>query len=162
MGVASALARIIAAPYIRLASESVEAGKRVKTAYKQLQELKAQEAAPPPIIDADDERAAFDALFAHNKWTDEQLAVQRRAVVRAKWAMLATSWVMLCLMLGIILFFPGVVGVLIGVFGFGLASLICGARMVQCSLFQTQIDLRALINFRAFLGRDDFFHRLFK
>lgn len=162
MGVASALAKIIAAPYIRLASESVEAGKRVKTAYKQLQELKAEKAAAAPLVEAGDERAAFDALFVHNKWTDEQLAAQRRAIVRAKWAMLATSWVMLCLMLGVILFFPGVVGFLIGVFGFGLGAVICGARTVQCALFQAQIDLRALISFRAFLARDDFFHRLFK
>ncbi|WP_342051307.1 MULTISPECIES: hypothetical protein [unclassified Cupriavidus] len=162
MGALGAVAKIIAAPYIRLASESVEAGRRVRTAYEQLQGLKAHETASPLIVDADNERAAFDALFALNKWTDQQLAVQRSAIVRAKWAMLATSWVMVCLMLGVVFFFPGVVGALIGVFGFGLASLICCARMVQCALFQTQIDLRALISFRAFLARDDFFHRLFK
>jgi len=162
MGVFSAVMKIVAAPYIRLASESVDAGKRVKTAYKQLQELKAQEAAAAPLVEANDEQAAFEALYIHNNWTDEELAVQRRAIVRAKWAMLGTSWVMVCLMVGVILFFPTVVGFLIGVFGFGLGALICGVRMIQCAVFQTQIDLRALINFRAFLARDDFFYRLFK
>jgi hypothetical protein len=151
---------VFAAPYIRLASESVQAGKRVKSAYQHLQDLKAQ-AVAAPLIEADGERAAFEALFVHNLWTNEQLCEQRRAVAKAKWAMLATSWSLLCLMLGVILFYPGVVGYLIDVFGFGLGAVICGARMIQCALFQTQIDLRALISFRVFLARDDFFSRLF-
>ncbi|QYY33728.1 hypothetical protein K2O51_31285 (plasmid) [Cupriavidus pinatubonensis] len=160
MGIASSLAKVFATPYIRLASESIKAGKRVKSAYQQLQDLRAQ-AAAAPIIDADDERAAFEALFVRNQWTPEQLIEQRRAVVRAKWAMLATTWALLCLTLGVIWFFPGIVGFLVGVFGFGLGAVICAARMIQYALFQSQIDLRALITFRAFLARPDFFSLLF-
>ncbi|WP_454744124.1 hypothetical protein [Cupriavidus necator] len=162
MGVASSLAKVLAAPYIRLASESANAAKGIKAAYQRLQELKEQAAASAVLIEADNERTAFEALFARNGWTAEQLADQRRAVVRAKWAMLATSWVFLCLMFGVVWFFPGVIGFLIGVFAFGLGALICGARTIQCALYQAQVDLRALITFRAFLSRDDFFHRLFK
>lgn len=162
MGVFRAIGKIIAGPYIRLGAETIDAGKRVKTAYKQLQDLKDQEVASAPIVEADNEQTAFEALFVHNKWTNEQLATQRQAIVRSKWAMLATSWVMLCLMLGVIIYYPGVSGFLIGVFGFGLGALICIARAVQSALFQTQIDLRALVGFRAFLARDDLFHRLFK
>lgn len=163
MGFFRFMGAMIAKPIVRPIQDIKKSSSNIKQSLEQLKEIAEKKEEKSFIYTpTDDAREGFEALYAHNKWTPEQLANQRKSMRRFKWAFLIMAWISVCGSIGVAfvttdspwLFLYGCVGML-------TVALTFLVRAVQFALYQTQIDDRALCSLKAFWNRRDFWPRLF-
>lgn len=162
MGLFSYLGRSIVRPYVQVAQDLRKSGRNIKASYQELKEQK-ESAARKEVkyIEAPDAKKAFEALYEHGNWTEQELAQQLKVVRRAKWVFGFGSLMGLVCFVFFGLSSDSVLFTLITSLGLMLMSAILGARALQFAIFQTQLEERELISFKEFMGRKDFWRRVF-
>lgn len=162
MGMFKSFFGYLAKPYTRAARDVASSAANIKkNLSKANQDLTHRNNEGVEYIDAPDASAAFEALYIKNKWTEEELVNQKKAVSRAKWVSLFFAWITFCLFLAFGIFGDNAWTILIGcVFCFFVTLLFC-IKVIQFSLYQTQLHERYLTGFKEFMSRKDFWKRIF-
>ena len=166
MGILRSVGRSVVKPYVRLSQDMTKSLEGIRQSANDIKEItkNAEVRRKDSYIytDSDDPRTGFEALYEKNNWDPEQLEKQRKTMTRMKWAFLVISWLGICSLIVVCYLTIG------HPWSFLFAS--CGSlivtgssaiRAVQYSLYQTQIDERALIKLKDYWGRKDFWSRLF-
>lgn len=166
MGMLSFLGKTIARPYVNIGQTISRSSQNIGKSLGELkaisQQSKESREALMVYTPTNDPKDGFEALYLHNKWTDEQLVNQRSTICKMKWCFIALTLIAA----GSLPFWA--------VFAWGqrwfflfsciFTLMMVGAfavRAVQFGLYQTQIDERALYKLKDFWGRGDFWARMF-
>lgn len=165
MGIFSFLGATVGRPYIRVAKD---VGKSLKNIQEDLDVVaNAKNAASKKkeesiyYIDAEDGKSAFKLIYEKNGWNKEQLDLQKTMIRRAKRIFIVLT---IFLVAG---FFASAVlssniffGLLFCGF-FGLGATLMAVKTTQFAIYETQLQERNLLRFNEFMGRPDFWRRIF-
>jgi hypothetical protein len=151
-------------PYIHAGKTLSGSMSRISSSFKEL----FRRFRRPGTIDHDaylwsqarDAKAAFEELYASNKWTEKGLINQRKAIRRTKFAMILMVWILFCLTLSSV-FYIGSVFLFFAIPAGVCMIFIAGIRAFQFALFEAQLDDRTLFTFNQFISREDLFSRIF-
>jgi hypothetical protein len=101
----------------------------------------------------------FQALVDAGNWTQQELQGQWIAVRRTKWVALMASIFAFVLACSMLFWVPVWALLILAPAALGMAALGI-ARVVQFGLYQAQLEERALISFKDYMSRSDFFSHL--
>lgn len=156
--------RFLFYPLLRTAESVNESRERLAGEVARLREARAaaHKAALEQLAGEDSQgpRQRFEALVAVHGWTDDGLAEQLRAVRRTKLFAMATTGAALVGAFATMFLAPIWALLLISIGTLGLAAMGL-AQTFRFGLYQAQLESRALINYRQYLARPDFFRHLF-
>jgi hypothetical protein len=125
---------------------------------------------PPRVVDLDDlderdvrritdAKERFEVMYAMHQWTPAELANQKKALKAGKVTALAMAAFVFIVSLGLI----AVASPMVHLFAMPLGiflTILSLAQSFRYALFETQVELRAFIDARAFLSMPDFWRRL--
>ena len=107
----------------------------------------------------DDPEQRFRAMYEEFGWTEEEILGQANACSRTKLVALSLALISLVATLGALFFAP--IWMLLFVVPIGGSAVILGfAQAFKFALFETQINLKSLIDAKTFYAREDFFIRM--
>lgn len=163
-GLIRSMGRVMFYPLVRTAESFGESRDRIAAEVARLRAARA--AAHTAVMervengsDPDSAPQRFEALVALHGWTDQGLAEQLKAVKRTKlFAMISTGLALVGAITAMVLA-PVWALLLISVGTMGVATMGL-AQTFRFGLYQAQLESRALINYRQYLCRPDFFSHL--
>lgn len=135
----------------------VEASSSVKESFSRREE---GSRTPEPSSD-EEARRRFEEMYRAKGWTEAELKEQLKAVRSAKITALALMAFSVVCAMGVLVFAPLWLRFL--AFPLGVAiSVLCFAQALRFAIWEAQIEQRAFISARTFVGYPDFWLRLIR
>lgn len=161
MGLFSFLGRQLVRPYTRVFKDVAKSTQNISESVSQLKTLKEQKEAQVKYIDAKDAKEAFEKIAQAGNWTEEELEQQAVVMKHAKWFFLfgLILSVFMFFVLGWIIEQLWMMSIVAG--SMALIAATCGATALRYAIYQAQLTDRELYSFNEFMGKPDFWRRLF-
>ncbi|CUJ51309.1 Uncharacterised protein [Achromobacter sp. 2789STDY5608633] len=152
----------LARPYVRITKDLAQSYQNITSSLSSIRSsMQEKETDEKVFVNAPNSAAAFELLFKKNNWTTEALALQLKAMKRAKWISLVLAWILLSGLVAIGIIADGPYGILIGSGCCLMGAVVFAVNALRLAIYQTQIEDRALIRFNEFMSRPDFWARIF-
>lgn len=164
MGMFSSLFKVVSYPIARPIKDIKSSGVNVKEAFKQAKEIqqakKADAKAAAEYLQGMTPQEKFEEIYSLNEWTEQQLLLQFAAARNTRRGMVALTIVGAILLVGVMFTVStwalAIVGPVTVIFLAG-----CSALAARYAWWEAQIAERGIYPFAEFIGRRDFFRRVF-